>query len=487
MSKRTPLRIELLLAAPTVLGVACNLSQATTETAGDESSTGSASSTMTGTGTGTDTGAATETTGAPDGAVTIYDIQKGMVAPKSTVTVKSVVVTTPVKVESGKNAVFVQEKAGGEYSGIYLYLFDEVAAALDVQPGDVVDVTGVYDEFFDSSQITVKKAGDITKVGSGPELAPAVVTPADVANGGAKAEAYESVLVEVVDVTVTNPDLGFGEFQVDGVLPVDDFFYFGKTPKFSGGEVIDSVVGVMLYNFEAFKLAPRGLEDISGIGGGSTTTDTTTTTTGDPTTGDTTTGGGGEVTIYDIQMGKVAAKSPVKVVDVVVTSPLTFKKDGFFVQEAGGGEFSGIYVFAKDPAGLAVKPGDVVSLVGTYDEFYMNSQIVIQSMADVSVTGTAPVPDPEVVAPGDVATSGGKAEAYEGVLVRVEGVTVTNADLGFGEWSVTGGLRVDDLFFAAAMWPKVMVGDAYASITGCMNYSFDNTKISPRTLADLVK
>jgi len=117
----------------------------------------------------------------------------------------------------------------------------------------------------------------------------------------------------------------------------------------------------------------------------------------------------------------------------------------------------------------------------------MNSQIVVASTQDLKATGTMPAPAPAVVSPADIATGGPKAEAYEGVLVTVKDVTVTNPDLGFGEWEVTGKLRVDDLFFAMAQWPKPAQGDKYASITGCLNYNFDNTKISPRTLADLVK
>ncbi|MCA9660434.1 MAG: hypothetical protein KC486_18970 [Myxococcales bacterium] len=471
-------KIEAWIVAPVIAGsLACSITSGNTESSSATES-GSDSDTDS---TGTDT-AATETgteTGSPDGAVTIYQIQQGEVPVDSIVKVNNVVVSTPVQADNG--AVFVQEMAGGEYSGIYLYMYDEVLMGLDLAPGDVINLTGEYTEFYDFSEITVKAPEDIQIVSSGAPPTPEVVNAADIATGGAKAEAYESVLVTVQNVTVTNPDLGFGEFEVESSLHVDDFFYPNMGPSYPSGTTIDSITGAMLYNFEEFKLAPRSLDDIQGASGG-TTTDTTTT---DTTT--TTTTGGEDLTIYDLQMGTVAPNTPVEIKDVVVTTGLTFKGDAFFVEDPAGGEYSGIYVYLQDPNGVSVKPGDVVTLTGVYDEFYDNSQIEIADASGIMVTGTDAVPAPEVVNAADVATGGAKAEAYEGVLVEIEGITVTNPDLGFGEFEVTGGLRVDDLFFAMGDWPAVSMGDAYASIIGTMNFSFDERKLSPRTIDDFAK
>ena len=70
-----------------------------------------------------------------------------------------------------------------------------------------------------------------------------------------------------------------------------------------------------------------------------------------------------EYTIYEIQEGMVATQTPVLVKGAIVTSPLTFKKDGFFIQDAMGGEYSGIYVYVGANA-VAVKPGDIVDVEG---------------------------------------------------------------------------------------------------------------------------
>ena len=185
-------------------------------------------------------------------------------------------------------------------------------------------------------------------------------------------------------------------------------------------------------------------------------------------------------------MGNVGPNSQVTVTDVIVTTPLNFDGDGFFVQEADGGEYSGIYVFAYDAAGLDVQPGDQVTISGEYNEFNGRSEIDLDDASGVQKSGSANVPDPEVVSSSEIGTGGGKAENFEGVLVRVENVTVTDPDLGFGEFEVDGVLSVDDLFFDQNDWMLPNLDDTFQSLTGPLDFTFDDFKITPRTQADLV-
>ena len=53
-----------------------------------------------------------------------------------------------------------------------------------------------------------------------------------------------------------------------------------------------------------------------------------------------------------------------------------------------------------------------------------------------------------------------------------------------GEFEVTGGLRVDDDLFAVT--PDPILGDSFSSITGVLNYGFENRKLLPRSAADVV-
>ena len=48
---------------------------------------------------------------------------------------------------------------------------------------------------------------------------------------------------------------------------------------------------------------------------------------------------------------------------------------------------------------------------------------------------------------------------------------------------MTGGLRVDDLVYAA---PSQLVGTPYSSVTGILHFANGDTKVEPRRAADLV-
>lgn len=198
-----------------------------------------------------------------------------------------------------------------------------------------------------------------------------------------------------------------------------------------------------------------------------------------------------EATIYDLQGGLVEEGSEVRLVEVVVTSPVDLRLFGVYVEEPEGGERSGIYLsLAEDiAADVALAPGVVVTLNGVYSEVRGRSQVAVTALDDLELAEPegAPIaiPEPALLAPADIATGGPLADAYEGVLVRVEGVDVTDPDLGFGEFEVSGGLRVDDYFFPIDGAPTPTAGQHLDAIVGPLLYTYDDTKIGPRSFADL--
>jgi predicted extracellular nuclease len=200
-------------------------------------------------------------------------------------------------------------------------------------------------------------------------------------------------------------------------------------------------------------------------------------------------GGTEEVTINEIQEGDVAEDATVQVTGVIVTSPLSFDGTGFFVEEPEGGEYSGIYVYnfngATDPATVAV--GDVVTVVGTYYEYYENSEIEISASTDVTVTSSgAAVPDPIAIADAaTIGTNGADAEKYEGVLVSVSDVTVSTAVDTYGQILVdSDSLMIGSIFLESFLEPTV--GDVYSSVTGPLYYTYDNSVLEPRDTDDVV-
>jgi hypothetical protein len=91
------------------------------------------------------------------------------------------------------------------------------------------------------------------------------------------------------------------------------------------------------------------------------------------------------------------------------------------------------------------------------------------------------LPSPTVLTDADWADPA-TLEMYECALVRMEGtLTVTNADLGFGEWELNSAARVDDLFYTEA----VGLYDTYTAVQGPLYSSFSTYKITPRDASDL--
>ena len=172
--------------------------------------------------------------------------------------------------------------------------------------------------------------------------------------------------------------------------------------------------------------------------------------------------------------------------DVVVTA--IDSDNNFFIQDALGGAFSGIRILnASNQALGTMVVGSRVSLTGTYEEFYTESQIRLLRL-DSTEPGS-PV-QPAVVNPEEVATNGIWAEAYEGVFVRVLDVIVINSNPDapgndYSEFMVTGNLRVDDELWETSPDPRR--NQYFVSLTGVMRFSYNNTKLLVRGPHDVVE
>ncbi len=92
--------------------------------------------------------------------------------------------------------VFIQDPDGGPWSGLFLF-----RPTVKPAVGDEVEVTGRVREFNGMTEI---EGGAITILSQGNPL-PA---PRPIATGNAAQEQWESVLLRVENVSVTNPDLG---------------------------------------------------------------------------------------------------------------------------------------------------------------------------------------------------------------------------------------------------------------------------------------
>lgn len=211
-----------------------------------------------------------------------------------------------------------------------------------------------------------------------------------------------------------------------------------------------------------------------------------------------------ESEICKIQQGEVLEGTEVTVKECVVTA-IFYNEDedhnktaikGIYVSDIipEAKPYTGIYVFIKGNEAVdKYKVGDKLEVKGTYKEYYENSQI---EAAEINKLGTADLPKPAVVTPESVATPfelvgeeysptanhGADAEKYEGVLVKVENVKITNPNLGHGSFEVAGKLSVTkDLYYYNGSRSK---GVEFDSITGILVYSYDAFQLAPRSIDD---
>ena len=179
-----------------------------------------------------------------------------------------------------------------------------------------------------------------------------------------------------------------------------------------------------------------------------------------------------EVTIYEIQGQQ--EHSPYAGEIIITQGIVTGVFDiGYFIQD-GDGEWNGVYVYSSE----AVTVGDEIELSGEVVEYYDLTELKDIVTFEVLSSGNQ-LPAASVLDTWDV-----NDEAYEGVLVKVEDAVCSNANLGYNEWELdngTGPCRVDDM---GVVYSPV-VGLSY-SVTGPLNYSYENYKIEPRDENDIV-
>ena len=213
---------------------------------------------------------------------------------------------------------------------------------------------------------------------------------------------------------------------------------------------------------------------------------------------------GGEITaIHDIQYTTDSSgDSPLNGQTVTISGIVTAEFWGsssnryLYVQDAEG-PWNGVVCFEyggwdtfdfSSSAGTvhSVAEGDSVTVTGTVDEYYDLTEIV--DVTEVIIHGPAVnMISPAVVTPGQIMTGGSETEAYEGCLVEIDNVTVDNADLNNGEWSVTDGtnsVRVDDIW-DYYYFPES--GQALAEVVGVMTYTYSDAKLEPRLARDVVE
>jgi len=197
------------------------------------------------------------------------------------------------------------------------------------------------------------------------------------------------------------------------------------------------------------------------------------------------------LTIYDIQYTDNPLSSPYvgKLVKFTgtITADTATALSSFHVQDFDntahpGAAWNGIMVYTTSNNKYAV--GEKVEIVGSVQEYYGLTEI--GNVVSVVKVGTGPV-NAEVVTSADIAADSASSEPYEGVLVRINDVTVLTAMDSNDDWTVTdnAGKTVQINGYHAVYDYVPVVDDMIEFITGNIQYSFDKYEFIVRGNDDI--
>ena len=185
-------------------------------------------------------------------SLTIREVQEGDYVDQ-VVTLQGVVTA----IFEGSTRYTVIQDSVGIYSGMIIY-----SNEVNYDLGDEISVTGSIDEYYDLTEM--KDVTSSSLVTSGNSVEPLVIKAGDFATSNPiEAEKYESVLIRLNDLVVTNADLGYGEWEISdtsGSCRVDDMGDYSYTPI--ANDTLAAVIGIGWYGYSEYKIQPRNDADI---------------------------------------------------------------------------------------------------------------------------------------------------------------------------------------------------------------------------------
>lgn len=480
---QSPITRSLCLLAVLAM-VACRGGDTGSDGGADDSGNTTKDSTVNGDGQIQNDGTATDFSSS-DGSsnaveTTVQKIKSGEVVKGTLVRLNDVVVTSVDIFGDFKGDMYVQEAAGGAWSGIKLFrpIRDDGGQLGDLKAGDHVRVEGEVDHFspkstpFPDGRVVIEISNAKVKfLNAGTAPQPAAITYEQLSKP-TDADQYEGVLVKLSQVQILGGLDQYGQFKVTRCIDIDDDLY-QHTPQV--GQCVD-VTGILVY-FYGHRINPRGASDIA---------------TGTCPTASTTT-----ISAIQSGSGSIAENTLVTVEGVVTAIDAAPNAGGEYfgvwIQDpASAQEYGGIYVSFPWTQSSAVQPpteGTKVSVTGMYRESFDASALTCVMFQNKG-TGTI---TPIDVAATDISTANKTtAEKYEGMLVKIGASTVdknvtTTSGTVVGVQLKGSNLIIDRELFDFITTLNVQPNDEFKSITGVLHYSFSNFRLLPRKQGDLVK
>ena len=305
----------------------------------------------------------------------IYDVQQNPALIGQSVAVIGIVTSTTGIFH--QEVTYVADTDGGPWGGIVLR---DRTANFSAVEGDKLRVIGTVIEHAGITEIMVDQFWISTK--DNPLPAVVQVQTSDIATGSPTAESFESVLVQVNNVTVINDNLGNGEWLVDdgsGACRIDNEAEHLTYDIPVIGTEITSIIGILAFKDDNPILLPRSRADI--VDNGTTP----------------------EYNIYTIQQNSTLVGQQVTVTGLTTVATGIFHPNKTYIEEPNGGPWSGILVW-DSTATFQANEGDKVRIGGEVMEKNGLTEISVSSYEILS-TGH-PSPLPEVVKTADISTKG---------------------------------------------------------------------------------
>jgi len=159
----------------------------------------------------------------------------------------------------------------------------------------------------------------------------------------------------------------------------------------------------------------------------------------------------------------------------------------FFLQMNPGGPWTGIMVYTPQGQYSHANVGDSLTITGTVTEYYGNTEIRIDDTTTIVFHGTVNPPDPIVITCDYLDTTlttsipPDSAEAYEGVLVQLQSVYVTDTAPPTAGFEVTDGTGYVIVYNSYSYTPNL--GDML-NVTGIVHTHYGYFKVRPRNISD---
>ncbi|QDP41914.1 thermonuclease family protein [Radiobacillus deserti] len=319
-------------------------------------------------------------------------------------------------------------------SGDNYYIQDDTAGIvvrssnLDAKVGDKILANGVTSEYYGMLQVVTEDV-KVTEAGVGGP-SPSYIKATDLG------ESTEGTLVAIENVSVNSVDSNHNYTATDG--NGNTFVIDSDQDLVQTGKTYDTIIGVVDYNFNTFKLVPRSSEDVIE-----------------------------DIPVSTIEEARTAELDTKVQIEGIVTA---ISGQNYYVQD----ETAGIVVRVEEP-GFTAQVGDKIRAKARTEEYFGLLEI-IPTLHNVSIIEAGVgVPEPKLI------TSADMNEALEGQLVVIKNVTVDSAD-EHGNYQATdsdGSLVIDnDERF-------IQTGTTYEQIIGVLDYNYDEYKIMPRSMEDV--